>query len=214
MLTLHSPQPLRSPPCPSRQRTAQIIAGTLRFGSEPSQLILGCFNRRTTHMQWFLTIQTPSPLSWANIYAMAVGLASPSWMAVTAISTNVLEGSLNNSPSPFCTLELSILSPRVSSVASWMDSSGKRVRSTPDTNLGVIGPLQLMMYLRHSQGGEFRVGGGGEREIYFKSHIFWWEHSSHFRLIGRGVPSVSVVSLLVYKFLCLASPKENPQVPM
>jgi len=51
-----------------------------------------------------------------------------------------------------------------------------------------------------------------EREIYFKSHNFWWEHSSHFRLIGRGVPSVSVVSQLVYKFLCLASPKENPQV--
>jgi len=49
-----------------------------------------------------------------------------------------------------------------------------------------------------------------EREIYFKSHISLWEHSSHFRLIGRGVPSVSVVSQLVYKFLCLASPKENP----
>jgi len=53
-----------------------------------------------------------------------------------------------------------------------------------------------------------------EREIYFKSHISWWEHSSHFRLIGRGVPSVSVVSPLVYKFFCLASPNENPQVPM
>jgi len=52
------------------------------------------------------------------------------------------------------------------------------------------------------------------REIYFKSHISWWEHSSHFRLIERGVPSVSVVSQLVYKFLCLASPKENPQVPI
>jgi len=46
-----------------------------------------------------------------------------------------------------------------------------------------------------------------EREIYFKSHISLWEHSSHFRLIGRGVPSVSVVSQLMYKFLCLASPK-------
>jgi len=53
-----------------------------------------------------------------------------------------------------------------------------------------------------------------EREIYFKSHISLWEHSSHFRLIGRGVPSESVVSQLMYKFLCLASPKENPQVPM
>jgi len=53
-----------------------------------------------------------------------------------------------------------------------------------------------------------------EREIYFKSHVSLWEHSSHFRLIGRGVPSVSVVSQLMYKFLCLASPKENPQVPM
>jgi len=48
--------------------------------------------------------------------------------------------------------------------------------------------------------------GGG----YFKSHISLWEHSSHFRLIGRGVPSVSVVSQLMYEFLCLASPKENP----
>jgi len=53
-----------------------------------------------------------------------------------------------------------------------------------------------------------------EREIYFKSHISLWEHSSHFRLIGRGVPSVSVVSQLMYKFLCLASPEEIPQVPM
>jgi len=53
-----------------------------------------------------------------------------------------------------------------------------------------------------------------EREIYFKSHISLREHSSHFRLIGRGVPSVSVVSQLVYKFLCSASPKENPQVPI
>jgi len=53
-----------------------------------------------------------------------------------------------------------------------------------------------------------------EREIYFKSHISLWKHSSHFRLIGRGVPSVSVVSQLMYRFLCLASPKENPQVPM
>jgi len=49
-----------------------------------------------------------------------------------------------------------------------------------------------------------------EREIYFKSHISVWEHSSHFRLIGRGVPSVSVVSQLMYKCLCLPSPKENP----
>jgi len=62
-----------------------------------------------------------------------------------------------------------------------------------------------------------RSGGGGgrcmrEREIYFKSHNSWWEHSRHFRLIGRGVPSVSVVSQLVYKFLNLAFPKENPQV--
>jgi len=57
------------------------------------------------------------------------------------------------------------------------------------------------------------VSGEREREIHFKSHIFLWEHSSHFRLIGRGVPSVSVVSQLVYKFLCLASRKENPQAP-
>jgi len=52
-----------------------------------------------------------------------------------------------------------------------------------------------------------------KREIYFMSHISWWEHSSHFRLIGRGVPR-SVVSQLVYKFLNLASPRENPQVPI
>jgi len=59
------------------------------------------------------------------------------------------------------------------------------------------------------------LGREREREVYFKSHIVsLWEHSSHFRLIGRGVPSVSVVSQLVYKFLCLASPKENPQVPI
>jgi len=55
-----------------------------------------------------------------------------------------------------------------------------------------------------------------EREIYFKSHISWWEHSTMSLkwLIGRGVPSVSVDSQLVYKFLGLASPKENPQVPI
>jgi len=44
-----------------------------------------------------------------------------------------------------------------------------------------------------------------EREIYFKSHISLWEHSSHFRLTGRGVPSVSVVSQLMYKFLSIRS---------
>jgi len=49
--------------------------------------------------------------------------------------------------------------------------------------------------------------------MYFKSHISLWEHSSHFRLIGRGVPSVSVVSQLMYKFLCLASPKESLCMP-
>jgi len=43
------------------------------------------------------------------------------------------------------------------------------------------------------------VWGLREREIYFKSHISLWEHSSHFRLIGRGVPSVSIVSQLMYK---------------
>jgi len=61
--------------------------------------------------------------------------------------------------------------------------------------------------------GEIRLASPSqrEREIYFKSHISWWEHSSHFRLIGRGVPSVSAVSQLVYEFLNLASPKENPQ---
>jgi len=32
-----------------------------------------------------------------------------------------------------------------------------------------------------------------ERDIYYKKanpHISLWEHSSHFRLIGRGIPSV------------------------
>jgi len=58
------------------------------------------------------------------------------------------------------------------------------------------------------------VGTQSEREIYFKSHISLWEHSSHVWLIGRGVPSVSAVSQLVCKFLCLASPKENPQVSL
>jgi len=53
-----------------------------------------------------------------------------------------------------------------------------------------------------------------EREFYFKSHISLWGHSSHFRLIGRGVPNVSVVSWLMYNFLCLASPREIPQVPI
>jgi len=43
-------------------------------------------------------------------------------------------------------------------------------------------------------------GRGGE--ISFKSHISLWEHTSHFKLIGRGVPSVCVVSQLVYNFLC------------
>jgi len=53
----------------------------------------------------------------------------------------------------------------------------------------------------------------GRERFYFKSHITVWEHYSHFRLIGRGVPSVSAVSQLVYKILCLASPKENPRGP-
>jgi len=35
-----------------------------------------------------------------------------------------------------------------------------------------------------------------------RTHISWWEHSSHFRLIRRGVPSVSVVLQLVYNILC------------
>jgi len=51
-----------------------------------------------------------------------------------------------------------------------------------------------------------------EREIYFKSHISLWEHSSHFRLIERGVPSVSVVSQLMYKFLW-PPPRKIPRSP-
>jgi len=44
------------------------------------------------------------------------------------------------------------------------------------------------------QGGGTSNGWEREREIYFKSHISWWEHSSRFRLIGRGMPSVSCFS--------------------
>jgi len=65
-------------------------------------------------------------------------------------------------------------------------------------------------FIPHIIGAANEVPAKREREIYFKSHISLWEHSSHFRLIGRGVPGVSVVSQLMYKFLCLASPKENP----
>jgi len=52
-----------------------------------------------------------------------------------------------------------------------------------------------------------------ERDLLQVPHFFV-EHSSHFRLIGRGVPSVSVVSQLVYNFLWMASPRGNPWVPM
>jgi len=38
-----------------------------------------------------------------------------------------------------------------------------------------------------------------ETENSSSTHISLWEHSSHFRLIGRGVPSVSAVSQLLYK---------------
>jgi len=41
------------------------------------------------------------------------------------------------------------------------------------------------------------VRGEREKEINFKSHVSLWEHSSHFRLIGRGLPSVSVVSQII-----------------
>jgi len=54
-------------------------------------------------------------------------------------------------------------------------------------------------------------GGEREREIYFKSHNSLWEHSSHFRLIGRGAPSVSVVSQLVYKFSIWPPPRKIPK---
>jgi len=52
-----------------------------------------------------------------------------------------------------------------------------------------------------------------ERDLLQVPH-FVVEHSSHFRLIGRGVPSVSVVSQLVYNFLWMASPRGNPWVPI
>jgi len=38
----------------------------------------------------------------------------------------------------------------------------------------------------------------GRGRFTSSSHISLWEHSSHLRLIGRDVPSVSVVSQLVY----------------
>jgi len=61
---------------------------------------------------------------------------------------------------------------------------------------------------------ELHFNCGRERVFTSNTHNSLWEHSSHFRLIGRGVPSVSVVSQLLYNFLCFASPRENPQVPM
>jgi len=76
--------------------------------------------------------------------------------------------------------------------------------------LSVYNILKRLIVVTGAQGGGVSCLIEREGEIYFKSHISLWEHSSHFRLIGRGVPSVSVVSQLMYKFLCLASPKENP----
>jgi len=50
---------------------------------------------------------------------------------------------------------------------------------------------------------------GREREIYFKvPHSSLWEHSRRDRLIGRGVPGVTLF-LASVQFLCLASPREN-----
>jgi len=46
-----------------------------------------------------------------------------------------------------------------------------------------------------------------ERDILQSTHISLWEHSSHCKLIGRGVSCVSGVSQLVYHFFCLASPR-------
>jgi len=40
-----------------------------------------------------------------------------------------------------------------------------------------------------------------ERDLLQSTHTSSWEHSSHFRLIGRGVPSVSLVSQLVHQLL-------------
>jgi len=53
-----------------------------------------------------------------------------------------------------------------------------------------------------------------ERDLLQRTPIFLWECSSPSMLIGRSVPTVSVVSQLVFVFLCLASPGESPQVPM
>jgi len=61
-----------------------------------------------------------------------------------------------------------------------------------------VGGLQISVEDRRPGGFQrLRRIAALEREIYFKSHISLWEHSSHFRLIGRGVPSVSVVSQLM-----------------
>jgi len=74
-------------------------------------------------------------------------------------------------------------------------------------------PLDMPPAIEGSPGNRGVVFKAVEREIYFKSHISLWEHSSHFRLIGRGVPSVSVVSQLMYKFLCLGLPQGKSPGP-
>jgi len=57
-------------------------------------------------------------------------------------------------------------------------------------------------------------GWDREREFYFtKSHISLWEYSSDFRLIGRGVPIVSVVSQLVYNFSVWPPPGKISRSP-
>jgi len=52
-----------------------------------------------------------------------------------------------------------------------------------------------------------------KRGLNQNTHISEWEHSSHFRLIGRGVPSVSFIPQLAYDSLCLSSPREQSPDP-
>jgi hypothetical protein len=52
-----------------------------------------------------------------------------------------------------------------------------------------------------------------EREIYASADISSLTHSSHHRLIGRGVPGLSSEFLLIYSFSVI-SPKKNPSPQM
>jgi len=56
---------------------------------------------------------------------------------------------------------------------------------------------------------------GRERESLSQStHISFWEHSSHFRLIGRGVPGGVFLFLVSVQYFLLGLPQgRNPRSP-